>query len=293
MKVRLLLLVCLAISISLTLQSQTLVKENNLWSNLMEVTPGNFTFHYQKIQGDTTFDTKSYKKLLGTSNTQLTNWTYEAALRETEPGKVYIKKAGPGIEHLLYDFNITVNDTFTGFYNECEYKMKLTSTEDKMLMNGEIRKIFNFTGIASFFYSESWLKEIGSDNGLTSAGVYSCTTDIYPTLNCFTENSIVKVYNNADFPCYSLVGLIDNPPAYKSGIIPNPVIDVATLQLQETNFNDLTMLIIDSHGKEVARYYSNKGKQIIFNREALPGGFYYYVVYSGSEQISNGKFIVR
>src|SRR5665648_1142091 len=117
-------------------------------------------------------------------------------------------------------------------------------------MNGEIRKEFNLKVVTAGFAQENWIQEIGSDNGLTSAGVYACITDTYPTLNCFTEDGIVKVYNNADFPCYSLVELPEIPATYKSQIIPNPVTDVATIQLQKSNLKDLTLLILNSHGQE-------------------------------------------
>lgn len=296
MKLRLILLTSLIICLLYTSQSQTLVKENNSWSNLIEVSPNSFTNHYQKIQGDTTIDNKVYKKLLGTTYSQLINWKYEGALRETEPGKVYFKKAGVTAEHLLYDFTLNVNDIFTGYYNECEFMLKLNSIEEIMLMNGENRKQFHFTGIAGYFYSENWIAEIGSDNGLTYAGVFGCTpvtSDTTPTLNCFTENGTVKVYNNADFPCYSLVGLTENPHQVASQIIPNPVTDVATLDMPGVNIKDLSLAILDSLGKEVLRINSVKGNKIIFNREGLPGGIYLYSVYSGSTQIAKGKFIIR
>jgi len=293
MKLRYLLLVSLLIIFSISLQSQTLVKENNLWSNLLEVTPGNFTFHYQVIKGDTTIDSKSYKKLMGTSSSSLTNWNYEAALREPEPGKIYSKKVGATTEHLLYDFTIAVNDTFTGFYNECQYKLIVNSIENKILMNGETRKEYNLRVVTTGFAQENWIQEIGSDNGLTSAGVYACTADIYPTLNCFTEDGIVKVYNNADFPCYSLVELPAFPAAYASHIVPNPVNDIATIQLQESNLKDLTLLILNSHGRESARYQSDSSNRFIINRKGLPGGIYFYEIYSGPEKISNGKFVIK
>jgi len=286
----------MVISLSPTLQSQTLVKENNLWSNLVEVSPNTFTFHYQKIHGDTTIDAKSYKKLLGTTSNQLNSWSYEAALREPQPGKIYSRKKGSTNEHLLYDFNIAVNDTFTGYYNNCEYKMKLNSVENIYLMNGEVQKQYHFSGTGlSGFFTENWINGIGSDNGLTSAGIYSCTvvSDTAPTLNCFTEDAIVKVYNNADYPCYSLVGITENPESVSPQVIPNPVIDVATIHLQEAKSKDLNLSVSNSHGQEVAQFFSKKGNQLVFNRKGLTAGIYFYKVYSGADQIANGKFVVQ
>ena len=173
---------------------------------------------------------------MGATSPEAAGWSYEAALGETVLGKVTIIKAGSTDEHLLYDFTLTVNDDFTGYYNNCQYTMKLNAIEDIWLMNGEKRKQFQFSGTgASGYFTENWIAEIGSDNGLTSAGIYSCTavTDTAPTLNCFTEDNIVKVYNNADYPCVETVGTTEKKTEVGSAIIsPNPVHESARFEIE-------------------------------------------------------------
>ncbi len=296
MKIKFVLLAVLALCLSATLQAQTLVNENNLWSNLIEVSHNNYTLHFQQVKGDTIINSKACKKLMGSTSALLTNWKYEAALREPVPGKVYIINAGSTSEHLLYDFTLTVNSTFTGYYKECMYQMNLDAIENIYLLNGETRKQFQFSGTgASGFFTENWINEIGSDNGLTSAGIYSCTyvSDTAPTLNCFTENSIVKVYNNADFPCFSFVGIADDPASLTSQVNPNPVVDIAVIQLQDSNASNLRLVLFNSHGQKAAEFQYKKGNQLMFKRDGLPGGVYFYEVKSGTTQISKGKFIIR
>ena len=110
MKSRILILAGLVLCVVAPALSQTLVKEHNRWSNLVEVSTNTFTFHFQKISGDTIIKGKTYKKLLGATSPDAPGWKYEAALSETLPGKVTIIKAGSADEDLLYDFTLSVND---------------------------------------------------------------------------------------------------------------------------------------------------------------------------------------
>jgi hypothetical protein len=276
--------------------SQTLVKENNRWSNLVEVSTNTFTFHFQKISGDTLINGKIFKKLLGASSPEAAGWKYEAALSETVPGKVTIIHAGSADERLLYDFTLTVNDNFTGYYKNCEYTMKLNAVEDIWLMNGEKRKQFQFSGNgASGFFTENWIAEIGSDNGLTSAGIYSCTavTDTAPTLNCFTEDNIVKVYNNADYPCVETVGISEKKTKNGSALIsPNPVHESACFEVNGTYNKDLELLVFDTRGKKVSRIHSDTNI-LVFNRKELKPGLYYYAINSETKLVASGKFIIE
>ena len=296
MKSRILILAGLVWCVVAPALSQTLVKENNRWSNLVEVSTNTFTFHFQKISGDTIINGKTYKKLLGATSPDAPGWKYEAALSETVPGKVTIIKAGSADEHLLYDFTLAVNDNFTGYYNNCQYTMKLNAIENIWLMNGESRKQFQFSGTgASGYFTENWIAEIGSDNGLTSAGIYSCTAvgDTAPTLNCFTEDNIVKVYNNADYPCVETVGTPEKKTEPGSvSISPNPVHESARFEVKGAFNKNLDLLVFDAHGKEVSKIHSDTNI-LVFKREELKPGLYYYSVNSGTKLVASGKFIIE
>lgn len=295
MKSRILILAGLVLCVMAPALSQTLVKENNRWSNLVEVSPNTFTFHFQKISGDTLINGKTFKKLMGATSPEAAGWSYEAALGETVTGKVTIIKAGSTDEHLLYDFTLTVNDDFTGYYNNCQYTMKLNAIEDIWMMNGEKRKQFQFSGTgASGYFTENWIAEIGSDNGLTSAGIYSCTaiTDTAPTLNCFTEDNIVKVYNNADYPCVETVGTTEKKTEVGSAIIsPNPVHESARFEIEGYKNKNLELSVFDARGKEVSNIHSDTNI-LIFNRKGLKSGLYYYSINSETKLIASGKFII-
>ena len=295
MKSRILILAGLVLCVVAPALSQTLVKENNRWSNLVEVSPNTFTFHFQKISGDTLINGKTFKKLMGATSPEAAGWSYEAALGETVTGKVTIIKAGSTDEHLLYDFTLTVNDDFTGYYNNCQYTMKLNAIEDIWMMNGEKRKQFQFSGTgASGYFTENWIAEIGSDNGLTSAGIYSCTaiTDTAPTLNCFTEDNIVKVYNNADYPCVETVGTTEKKTEVGSAIIsPNPVHESARFEIEGYKNKNLELSVFDARGKEVSNIHSDTNI-LIFNRKGLKSGLYYYSINSETKLIASGKFII-
>ncbi len=275
--------------------SQTLVRENNHWSGLIEAAwpIGEYSFHFQKLQGDTVFQNKTYKKLLGTSDTLQVKWDYEGAMREDTPGKVYFRAAGSFSDHLIYDFNIVVNDTFTGFYYENEYKMIVDSIVQIQLLNGEWRKQYYFTGISGFYGYENWIEEIGSDNGLTNSGVFFSITDYYPSLNCFTENGVVKVYNNSFFSCYSIVGISEAPNQQSSTIIPNPVQEYATIELLGNKVPGLKAKIYSSTGLELQNINASFGNTFLFTRGSFNSGLYFYIIYDGEKQVSLGKFIIQ
>lgn len=289
------LLFVVILMLTITVHSQKLVTENNHWSGLVESgwLGGEFDFHFQKLKGDTLFQNVSYKKLMGCTDTLQTSWQYEGAIRENEPGRVYFRNAGSYSDHLIYDFTISVNDTFTGYYYENQYKMIVDSIANIQLMNGEIRKQFYFTGISGFYGYENWIEEIGSDNGLTNSGVYFSMTDYFPSLNCFTENGIVKVYNNSYFPCYSILGLGEEPNRQSSTIFPNPVIEYATIGVSGNIIPGLNAKIYTSSGYELQTINASSDNTFLFTRDNIKSGLYFYIIFDGKKQVSSGKFIIQ
>lgn len=278
------------------LLAQTLVRENNQWSGLVEAAwpIGEYSFHFQKLQGDTTIGNKTYKKLLGKTDTLQTTWDYEGALREEAPGKVYHIKAGSYSEHLIYDFDIKANDIFTGYYDETEYKMIVDSIKPVQLLNGEWRKQYYFTGLSGWYGYENWIEEIGSDNGLTNSGVFFVMTDYFPSLNCFTENGIVKVYNNNNFPCYSFVSSPDLISSRsQSEIIPNPVVAYATVRHEISNCANLVFSIYSLSGVLVKQIAATNTNPIYFSREGMDSGMYMYTLRTEQSIISSGKFLIK
>lgn len=281
--------------LSSKLFSQTLVLENNHWSGFIEEAwpIGEYSFHFQKLKGDTLIQNIPYKKLLGTSETAQTHWDYEGAMRENEPGKVYFRPIGSYSEHLIYDFNLQVNDTFTGYYFENEYKMIVDSIAQVTLLNGEHRKQFYFSGITGFYGYENWIEEIGSDNGLTNSGVYFSITDYYPSLNCFTEDGIIKVYTNNFYPCYSIVSSDEGITSQrKSEVFPNPVRSVANVIFLSANSGELTCKIFNVHGSLRKNLHFESNSPITFDRNGLKSGIYFYILSENGVAVTNGKFVV-
>lgn len=92
--------------------SQPMIADGRQWNVVnmnADKQPGKavYTTQAQKIEGDSVVDGVTYKKLFCSTDSELSEWNFEVLVREGN-GQVWVMTDGR--EHLLYDFNMKVDD---------------------------------------------------------------------------------------------------------------------------------------------------------------------------------------
>jgi hypothetical protein len=281
------LLLLYSLSLALSAKAQVLVDSNNIW-NIVEGSfwtgPDRTTETYRFFE-DTIINGKTYKKLYVSTESSLTNWNYDGdALREDSSKKVYIILDG-GVEQLLYDFNLNVNDSFNlcGPWGQAE---AVTSIDSVVLLNGEKRKRIKF---GNSYPPMEWIEGIGNLSLFTESGV--CFTDVNFWLNCFAENNTLKYKDNAN----GFTSCLYYYQKLYVTLSPNPFHGAATLEIRngELGIKNLELKIYDVMGRVVHEQIVNRNSEIV-NRDGLPDGLYFYQLRTNDyELIGTGKFVIN
>ena len=137
---------------------------------------------------DTVIGSQTYKNFYP-NDPIISNWF---ALRETQDHKVYIQVNGGPNEFLLYDFNLSIGDTF--LCEACEYlyvqtfEWKLDST-NTVSYGGISRMAYYFTSLSPNYGGQQdvWIQGIGSTKGLSYAALPDFPDNLH-LLGCFKEN---------------------------------------------------------------------------------------------------------
>jgi len=247
----------------------SLVGENKIWSEVNCINFGPCETHFYKFQGDTILSANSYKKLYTSSDSLHSSWYIIGAMREDSAQKVFFSDLTE--EYLLYDFSLSKGETLYADFRGCQFEMTLDNIDSIVLLNGEIRKRYNFSN----WTTDTWIEGIGSINGLINVGLQMCSFDIYSQLNCFTENDLLKLQNSDFTSCYfSSVGLTKDISIEKITLSPNPFITAAILKTPSYMAN--CVLRIYSVSGKLLRTYSNlSGKQFLIERGDLNPGLYF------------------
>ncbi|MCF6170809.1 MAG: T9SS type A sorting domain-containing protein [Bacteroidales bacterium] len=287
MKKTIYLLGLLALTSQLT--AQPLVQENKLWNVIECLNFGGCSTESFKLSGDTTIGDLSYKKLYSTFDTALNEWYLWGAMRETQ-GKVFHSDFEN--ETLLYDFNLSVADTFRTTVlepPECPIELIVSSIDTVEMENGEERQRYQFNS------GEQWIKGMGSLNGLIYVGVYQCIIDQYYDLSCVhLEDELI--FNNPDFEyCYvNTVGLPEIHSDKAVSVFPNPFKTSASIAYELNKATSVQVSIYNHLGKqiEVIRKKQSAGKQkLIWDATGFPSGVYYFHLMAG-KQTARGKMLL-
>ena len=261
-----------------TINAQTLVDTNKVWTVVDCLNFGACETSIYKFQGDTIISGINYKKLYISSDSTMTFWYYKGAFREDSSKKVFMQSNPNDI--FYYDFGLNKNDTVIVQTKQ----MVVDSIDTVTLITGEKRKIL-FLHDANYFCVDQWTDGIGSFMGLVNVDE-GCAIDIWYELNCFTENDTLK-YHNSDYPScyYSTEGINENTLNHVS-VYPNPATDNLTI---ETNINTEERLeIINMVGQTI--HTSNIIKKATINTSAFPNGVYILKLYTDKETVVK-KFI--
>jgi hypothetical protein len=180
--------------------SQILVKENRIWSNLEYGTeqPDQQFYHsyYIRFQGDTIIDNTTYKKVYRADDSLHMKWWSYGFTREDSTGKVYaLQVRGTNYndsETLIYDFSLIKGDSISNNDGGYIYVDSVTYIE---LVSKSYRAIFLSSG-------DEWISGIGSFKGVFHGinNIFECC--VYKTLLCMSENDTLIYHNNNSPSCY-------------------------------------------------------------------------------------------
>ncbi len=246
-----------------------LVGENKIWSEVDCMNFGPCETHFYKFQGDTVLEANSYKKLYTSSDSLQSSWYIIGAMREDSAHKVFFSDLTE--EYLLYDFSLNKGETLYANFRGCQFEMTLDLLDSIVLLDGEIRKRYNF----SSWTTDTWIEGIGSINGLVNVGLQMCTADVYTQLNCFTENDSLKFQNSYFSSCYiSTVGLTKDISIENIALSPNPFTTAAILKVP-FYLTNCKLSIYSVSGKLLRTYPNLSGKEFLIERNDLNPGLYF------------------
>lgn len=267
--------------------SQELIQENKKWNVVNCGMWGDCWTEALKISGDTIINQINYKKLLRAYDTTFTNWSYYGALRETED-KVFYRTTNSDEETLLYDFNLSVNDTFYGFYYDCPIEMTLQNIDTITTFNGEQKERY------TFYNNEQWIKGIGSLNGLIYVGVYWCMADEYYGLSCCFENE-EQIFQSDDYDncIVSTVGINENKYQLKHSLYPNPFSNSTILKFDYSESEIYVLQIINQNSQIIETIENIKSGEIEIRKGKMNKGLYYYRLNTKKGIIASGMMIVN
>jgi hypothetical protein len=260
-------------------------------------------------QGDTIIDATVYHKLV----TGL-GFTPNFAIREdTVNGHIFFRLIWPGfpvdtLEHLFFDYNLKVNDTFRVHYGSY-YSVHHVSAIGSVLLGGTPHRTWSMVPDSSFSrlagtMAYTFVEGLGSlDQPIMSAS--NTSYDHEARLLCFhTRGSRplmsprMVLFDNDSSCSYWPVG-IDNigPPSGPITLSPNPCTGTITLRYPATVFKTpITVRITDMRGSVVhSSSFIPQGNSIeICLGEEIPPQMYSILIYtSEGAPLYRGKFLKR
>jgi hypothetical protein len=123
--------------------------------------------------------------------------------------------------YLLYDFSLSVGDTFKWFlYGTIEEDMGIESIDSVQLLNGEWRMRWNL------WYGLSWIEGIGSAENIFGPRVW-CNLDCSSILTCYLLNDTLLYKHPQYINCYcdSTIGTNGFEALTQFSLSPNPTSD--------------------------------------------------------------------
>lgn len=279
-------------ALSLFVSSQTFIQENKTWNVVECINLGGCETQTFKIMGDTIIAQTDYKKLYVTYDTTLSDWNNYGALRENG-NRVYFYLFANDTEVLLYDFNLSVGETFTSIHNSIEYQdcpieMEVSSIDTVILENGVQRQRFNFTD------GEKWISGIGSLYGLVYVGVYQCIADMSYDLSCCHENDeLIFQSPNFDNCLINTVGLNENSTQIKHSVYPNPFSQSTVIKFDYSSSQTYRLRIFNSTGEIVREFDHINSGEINISGNQLNEGIYLYLITKDDKEIISGKLIKK
>lgn len=283
------LLLSILTLITISANGQTMVDTNNVWNVVTCLNFGGCGTTVFRFGADTTIGIHQYKMLKVNLDSGGVGFVFPIAAREdTATKQVFFYYFNN--EYLTYDFSLNQGDTFTTYINGCGFQMTVDSVDTVTLLNGESRKRM----FLSNFWQETWIEGVGSSNGLTNVGVYFCSADIYPELNCFKENDTLKYQNTNYSNCfYNTVGISELSSGNNFKVKPNPFSVFTILAFENPLRKTNTIKIFNFNGQIVKQYQNIQGHELKIERDEMKSGIYFFQLMNDRQLITNGKLVIE
>jgi hypothetical protein len=251
-----------------------LLEKNKTWNILLN----EYRTYAIKLGKDTIINDNEYYQLISLddsaySQNHLTNLhLLDCYMREdTTSKKVYIIEYSPS-EKLIYDFNITKDDTVSIEYM-CNFTFKVDSV-DYVIVNNTQRKRYYLSGLTPGS-NETWIEGIGSLSGIEKSWHYPCSADMFYSLLCVEYNDNL-IYKNPSYNTCYINRLSNEPMNHRSNIeiCPNPAKDFILIKnISRTS----KLIILNSLGQKI--YKKDLIKDInLIQIEKLKSGLYLIIV---------------
>ncbi len=207
-------------------------------------------------------------------------------------------------EQLLYDYNLTIGDTF----NTTLIKYKVTA-KDSVIIN---LLTYHTWRMHPFFVDSSILVPGNFTNDIVVIeGIGSINDPCFPlapfsfeaitNLNCFSNrgttpplsDTVGRYFNNTT-SCTSTFGLGTNnyiSHSNKSIVLPNPITESSIIQLPYS-ITSGTLTITNTLGQDIIQsQFQNKQELLIGHLIKSPGIYFYRVSDNSNGELFSGKFV--
>ncbi|MDZ4747922.1 MAG: T9SS type A sorting domain-containing protein [Saprospiraceae bacterium] len=129
----------------------------------------------------------------------------------------------------------------------------------------------------------------GGDNGLENDSVLLMKTN--STGNTLWKKKYRMSIDRIDSSGNSS-GVIDPFDNVSITICPNPVFEIAYIKFKEPLYVDYTFLLFDTQGRLIRDEKGQLFQEILFDRNNLAAGVYFFKILSGDSFLGKGKIIV-
>lgn len=197
--------------------------------------------HKIRINGDTLIDSFTYQKVwINKSDDDKLNWRCESFIRD-DNGKIFYKKRRRRDEfykeHLLYDFNAQVGDTFSTLTTwKTRTRIKIDSIFYSNIFGDSMKtwKVLLFNNLTSDKGQESyWYEGIGSEKGLLYPGEIVLHSGM--ALLCYKYGDSLVYRRKGYKDCFISVGT-NEMNNNMTMLYPNPAQETITLEVPFDKF---------------------------------------------------------
>ncbi len=206
-----------------------------------------------------------------------TTWSVAGySLREdTAARQVFIESPSMS-SNLLYDFSLSVGDTFSSTYATQDYPFVVTAITDVTLLDGSVVKQFDFS-------PEGWYMErIGGWQGMYGP-LY--LLEFPMQTKCVSQDGVALWDNGI---CFGILAAKNPLAAHAVQVFPNPASDRVEITLPSQSA--WLLELFDATGNKVSEDVCQGGGASADVGHLTPGLYHYKV--SGSDGIQGGRLLI-
>ena len=298
-------------SISLAQNYVPFPTSNAVWRGqrdyIEQTCPSMVCWHYvdfnQFINGDTIINGLVYHNLYETSidnlysvyqNYYLISSTYNAPYsigqfrEDNNKHLYYFRYWNTFYDSLLFDFNLSIGDTFRSTLNYGGY-LKVSAIDS--VFDGTVfrKKYFldNDTISSNNFTPWFIIEGIGSNGGFTDQIVMGVESE--SNLYCFRENNIIK-YSDSIHNC-SLVNIKENQSQQSSFTLsPNPTTEILNLKSEQPILFPLELFVMDMRGRLITQKIIYNTGDLSLNVKSFTNGEYLLAIKNKESVLFHGIF---